>query len=215
MPWKPKDAKRHTKRAKSPKAQRQWKSVANSVLERGGDEASAIRQANGVIAQHYADGGYVSPLASLASHAYTPHFGGAMPTAKMRMPRVPIADTMRNVDQRIFHAKQAMPGLRAKLGGKVRKYDDGGRVGLSARAIATLKDALSHLDNKDASSAVASLRSSPELMQHPDVGAAMRGLRASTGIAPATKTLTGLVNADTDRTIMPTVTGSYARGGRR
>ena len=49
MPWKPGDAKRHTKKAKSAKAQRQWKSVANSVLDRTGDEAAAIRAANGVI----------------------------------------------------------------------------------------------------------------------------------------------------------------------
>jgi hypothetical protein len=207
MPWTPKDAKRHTKKANSPKKQRQWSHVADSVLEHGGSEGSAIRQANGVIARHtgHADGGYVSPLASIASHA-GPHLGGAFPMAKMRLPRVPIADTMRNVDQNVFHAKQRM----VKLGGSIKRYDEGGKVGLSARAIAVIKDALSHLQNKDASSAAATLRSSPELMAHPTVVNAMQGLRASTGIAPATRDLTSLVNMDTNATIMPT----YSQGGR-
>ena len=50
MPWKPSDAKRHTKKANTPKKKRQFAHVANSVLERGGSEGSAIRQANAVVA---------------------------------------------------------------------------------------------------------------------------------------------------------------------
>ena len=49
MPWKPSDAERHTKKAGSGVAKRQWSDVANSVLERGGSEGSAIRQANAVV----------------------------------------------------------------------------------------------------------------------------------------------------------------------
>jgi hypothetical protein len=49
MPWTPADATRHTKKAKTPKAKRQWRDVANSVLSRGGSEGSAVRQANGVV----------------------------------------------------------------------------------------------------------------------------------------------------------------------
>jgi uncharacterized protein YdaT len=49
MPWKAKDAKRHTKKAKSPKRKRQWREVANSVLRRTGDEGRAIRAANSVV----------------------------------------------------------------------------------------------------------------------------------------------------------------------
>lgn len=49
MPWSPKDATRHTKKAKSGKAKRQWKDVANSALKRGASDASAIRQANAVV----------------------------------------------------------------------------------------------------------------------------------------------------------------------
>lgn len=51
MPWQPSDATRHTKKAKSPKAKRQWADVADSVLSRGGSEGSAIRQANAVVAR--------------------------------------------------------------------------------------------------------------------------------------------------------------------
>lgn len=49
MPWKPSDALRHTKKARSPKAKRQFAHVANSMLERTGDEGIAIRAANAVV----------------------------------------------------------------------------------------------------------------------------------------------------------------------
>lgn len=49
MPWSPKDASRHTKKAKSPVAKRQWRDVANSVLERTGSEGRAVREANAVV----------------------------------------------------------------------------------------------------------------------------------------------------------------------
>ena len=49
MPWDDKDAKRHTKKAKSPKRKRQWKKVANSILERTGDEGRAVRGANAAV----------------------------------------------------------------------------------------------------------------------------------------------------------------------
>jgi len=51
MPWNPADAARHTKKAKPGKSSRQWSDVANSVLERTGDEGAAVRQANGVVAK--------------------------------------------------------------------------------------------------------------------------------------------------------------------
>ena len=49
MPWTPKDAKRHTKKADKPVEQRQWAHVADSALKRGASEGSAIRQANSVV----------------------------------------------------------------------------------------------------------------------------------------------------------------------
>jgi len=49
MPWQSSDAKRHDKKANTPKRQRQWSNVANSVLAKTGDEARAVRTANGVI----------------------------------------------------------------------------------------------------------------------------------------------------------------------
>lgn len=51
MPWDPDDASKHTKKAKSPKAKRQFADVANSALKRGASEGSAIRQANAVVAK--------------------------------------------------------------------------------------------------------------------------------------------------------------------
>jgi hypothetical protein len=52
MPWSPKDSKRHTKKADTPKKQRQWAHVSNSALSRGASEESAIRQADAVVARN-------------------------------------------------------------------------------------------------------------------------------------------------------------------
>jgi len=49
MPWEAKDASRHTKKAKSAVAKRQWSHVANSMLERGYDEGRAIAAASSVV----------------------------------------------------------------------------------------------------------------------------------------------------------------------
>ena len=49
MPWTPKDAKRHDKKASSGTKSRQWAHVANSVLKKTGDEGLAVREANGVV----------------------------------------------------------------------------------------------------------------------------------------------------------------------
>lgn len=57
MPWTSSDAKSHTGKADTPQKQKQWAKIANSALtscmEKGGEdcEASAIKQANGVIAK--------------------------------------------------------------------------------------------------------------------------------------------------------------------
>lgn len=51
MPWKPKNATGKTKKADMPKKRRQWAAVANSALEGGASEGSAIRQANAVVAR--------------------------------------------------------------------------------------------------------------------------------------------------------------------
>ena len=50
MPWQPRDAKDHTKKATSIAARKQWSEIANSVLKKTGDEGSAIRQANAAVA---------------------------------------------------------------------------------------------------------------------------------------------------------------------
>jgi hypothetical protein len=42
---------RHTKKANTPKKQRQWSAIANRLLAGGASEGSAIRQANGVVAK--------------------------------------------------------------------------------------------------------------------------------------------------------------------
>jgi uncharacterized protein YdaT len=49
MPWTAKDAGRFTKKAKSPKAKRQFAKVANKVLADSGDEGKAVRIANAAV----------------------------------------------------------------------------------------------------------------------------------------------------------------------
>ena len=49
MPWRSSDAKRHTRKAHSAKAQRQWSHIANSMLQRGKSEGAAVRAANAVV----------------------------------------------------------------------------------------------------------------------------------------------------------------------
>jgi uncharacterized protein YdaT len=49
MPWTPQDSQKHDKKAKSPKQRRQWSDIANSVLQRTGDEGRAVKTANGVL----------------------------------------------------------------------------------------------------------------------------------------------------------------------
>jgi hypothetical protein len=51
MPWTKKDAHRHTHKAKSDTAKRQWEHVANGVLKKTGDEGRAVREANAVVAK--------------------------------------------------------------------------------------------------------------------------------------------------------------------
>ena len=63
MPWNPEDSMKHTKNANTPKLQKQWSDVANSVRDKcmsnGGTDkecsAKAIVQANGVIAKMMED----------------------------------------------------------------------------------------------------------------------------------------------------------------
>lgn len=163
--------------------------------------------------KHKATGGSMSPLAAIAGDPM--RMRSSMPkmgvgTAHMKMPRIPIADTLRNINQSMKPAKSQLQMLKARGGKTKTRYDVGGEVRLGAQAINAVKTALSHLRNRDASSAAAVLRSSPQALAHPSVAEAAQGLRASTGIAPATKALTDVVNAHTDATVMPT----FRRGGR-
>ena len=48
MPWTPTDAHRHNHSVKSSKQKKRWSAIANSVLEKTGDDGKAIRIANGV-----------------------------------------------------------------------------------------------------------------------------------------------------------------------
>jgi len=51
MPWKPSQATKFTRKAKSPAAKKQFAAVANKVLQQSGDEGKAVRIANTVVAK--------------------------------------------------------------------------------------------------------------------------------------------------------------------
>lgn len=264
MPWTPSDAHRHTHKANSPVAQRQWAHVADSALSHGASEKSAIMQANGVVAhRHMATGGalahvphaglpkmavmHSSPLAQIAGEHFgqISHPSGTF-SAHARMPRVPIADVMRNIGQKVHFDEggsiprgQSSPGSPGFMGAvrdalaalkdyvidRPRRelqagreqfensivddtntagrpapqeradYAHGGPATMHPAALRALHQAMLHLQNKDASSAAATLRSSPAAMAHPDIQAAEAALRTHQGVAPAQKTLTDLGNA--------------------
>ena len=52
MPWEPKDAPRHNRKANTPALRRQWAHVANAELARTGDDAVAVRAANSALKHH-------------------------------------------------------------------------------------------------------------------------------------------------------------------
>jgi hypothetical protein len=50
MPWRRNaQARKKTRRANTPKRQKRWRAIANRVLRETGDEARAVRTANGVL----------------------------------------------------------------------------------------------------------------------------------------------------------------------
>ncbi len=49
MPWKPSQAKSHTKKADTPEKREKWAKVANSALKQYGDEGKAVRIANAAV----------------------------------------------------------------------------------------------------------------------------------------------------------------------
>ena len=51
MPWTLDDAERHTHKATTRALKELWAKVANECLDRTGDEARAIREANAVVAR--------------------------------------------------------------------------------------------------------------------------------------------------------------------
>jgi len=52
MPWSLSSGIKHTKKANTPAKKQQWKSTANAVLEKTGDEGKAVRIANAAVAKH-------------------------------------------------------------------------------------------------------------------------------------------------------------------
>lgn len=82
MPFTVKDVEKHTKKATSDKLKRQWTSVANSALEHcEGDaatcDASAIRQANGVIAKAIKEADQDETLEEFGGEMFAAPVGGA------------------------------------------------------------------------------------------------------------------------------------------
>jgi hypothetical protein len=51
MPWSPKDASKHTKKADTPGEKTKWARTANEVLKSSKNEGKAVRVANAAIAK--------------------------------------------------------------------------------------------------------------------------------------------------------------------
>ena len=72
MPWTAADATSHTKEANTPKKKKTWAEVANKALEGGASEASAIKQANQVVAD-MSDEHAATEVLNLEQHAAKPN----------------------------------------------------------------------------------------------------------------------------------------------
>lgn len=96
------------------------------------DKGSALLSS--AMKHKHAAGGSISPLASLVGDPMTmrstsPRMGQPMGGAgRMRMPHVPLADTMHNIDQHMAGARAKLPKLKARKGGRAKRFDEGGHV---------------------------------------------------------------------------------------
>ena len=152
---------------------------------------------------------------------FHPHMGSSMYVGKapMRMPRVPIADTMRNIDQHIKGASVKLPKIGQKLQSLPKqppmphhKFAGGGQV--NPQLAQVIQQALNSIKSKDLSTAGAMLRGSPIAMQHPVTRAASTALRNAQHVDAAIKALQMLAQHAPSTTgqssggIPPTASGS-------
>jgi hypothetical protein len=181
------------------------------AAERRHDRKSALDHADGGPVESALEQFTGSPMHS--SHSMMPHGPNIGYMTHLKMPYVPIAGITHNVFAHLKGVSERLPKMQAKLAKSPNyryKFDVGGEVRLGADAISAIKDAISHIANRDASSAAAALTTNRAAMAHPVVAQAAQALRRGQGIGPAAQALTGLVNADTERVVMPT----FRRGGR-
>ncbi len=61
MPWSPSDSRSKTHLADSTRRQKMWAEVANNALQRTGDDATAVQEANGVIRRDHEKHGGKEP----------------------------------------------------------------------------------------------------------------------------------------------------------
>jgi hypothetical protein len=132
------------------------------------------------------EGGRVSGQSSPGS----PGFGGAVKDALAALKDYMIDRPRREIQAAREARENAIIGDSPPA--QQGEYAAGGQVPMGEQARGAVKKALTHLANKDASSAAATLHASPEAMQHPVVRLAAHALRTSQGMAPAVRGLAGV-----------------------
>jgi hypothetical protein len=95
------------------------------------------------------------------------------------------------------------------LGRLTQKMAEGGKVAVSQKGLAAIKEAIAHLQGRDRAQAVATLRRSREALAHPGASEAHRVLATDSGIGPATRVLNKLVEEAGNTRGVPTL----AEGG--
>jgi hypothetical protein len=95
------------------------------------------------------------------------------------------------------------------LGRLTQKMAEGGKVAVSQKGLAAIKEAISHLQGRDRARAVETLRRSREALAHPAASEAQRVLATDSGIGPATRVLNKLVEEAGNTRGVPTL----AEGG--
>jgi hypothetical protein len=105
-------------------------------------------------------------------------------------------------DKKVGHAMK-------DLGRLTQKMAEGGKVAVSQKGLAAIKEAISHLQGRDRARAVETLRRSREALAHPGASEAHRVLATDSGIGPATRVLNKLVEEAGNTRGVPTL----AEGG--
>jgi len=164
-------------------------------VREAGTAAKGVRRVLGAVPE------YLGPTITPSVGAYSSGTigGGALGV---------LGDPDQGAESNVTHWSKG--GYMSKTLGQLRnKYADGGKVGKSAEAVKAIKNAMSHLANRDNQSAVSALQSNKEAASDPNVKAAIGDLMKAKQNSAAQR-LNRILESDSNVNAMPML----AKGGK-